>query len=515
MKIIITETQLGLIVENKATIDNLVNILKLSQSDAELLYSTAGKLSMWLAKKIKDKRIRPKIEKITGIIDWITTGLNGNIQGIKNVTFDELVELQDRWHKSLTAKEYDFEYQDENITILDYRDDYGLGYYWVKLKNNPCSEEGERMGHCGRSSKGDLYSLRVNELKGQTGKVINKSLVTTAIKDGVVYQMKGRFNKKPEPMFHDYIAKLLLMKNPNGKYLVESFGSEYASQEDFKITDFDFSKYADVIKKRIDLLISADEIEKNNKRLESLEAGILFDDDDDCAQQAIYKFLVDDKGLEIRGDDETREYANVILKLQNANELSDNEFNDLIEKYLEYKENKFDFYDIKFEENIFTVIDEGKTQFYKVLEEDDAKEEAIDEIMNSIDGNYSIKEFIIRNKEHYLKFGIDLNTFLNIDIQEIIDEMVNNDPESYLEIDDYTDDDIQNYINDLVDEYENNLNSFIADYDIDLDLEDHFDLRAFAEAVFEIDGYSGIAFYDGTWEEVYACNKTYIIYRTD
>ena len=133
---------------------------------------------MWLAKKIKDKRIRSKIEDITGIIDWIKTGLNGNIQTIKNIEFNELVNMQDRWHKSLKTKDYDFEYFDENIPVLDFRDDSGLGYYWVKLKTNPCTEEAERMGHCGRSGKGDLYSLRVNELKGQTGKVSNKSLVT-------------------------------------------------------------------------------------------------------------------------------------------------------------------------------------------------------------------------------------------------------------------------------------------------------------------------------------------------
>lgn len=510
MKIIITESQLGLIVENKATIDNLVKVLKLSQSDAELLYSAAGKLSMWLAKKIKDKRIRPKIEKITGIIDWIRTGLDNNIQSIKDVDFDELVDMQDKWHKSLTAKEYDFEYQDENITILDYRDEYGLGYYWVRLNNKPCFEEKERMGHCGTSKKGDLYSLRVNELKGQTGKVINKSVVTASIKDGVVYQMKGRFNKKPESIYHDYIAKLLLKKNSNGKYFVESFGVEHAPEEDFKITDFDFSKYADVIKKRIDLLISADEIERNNKRIESLEAGILFDDDDDCTQQAIYEFLVSDKGLEIRGDDETREYANIILKLQNANELSDNEFNDLIEKYLEYKENKFDFYDINFEGDLFTIIDKGKTQFYKVLEEDDAKEQAIDSIAESYDGNVGE---ILKGEKHYLKFGIDVNSFIDIDVDSYIREMVFNDPESYLDTDDYTDDDVEDYINGLVDEYKNNLNSFIEDYGIDVG--QHFDLNAFAEAVFEIDGYSNLAFHDGTWEEVYACNKTYIIYRTD
>ena len=276
MKIIITESQFGILTENKATIDNLVKIAKLSQSDAELLYSVAGKLSMWLAKKIKDKRIRSKIEDITGIIDWIKTGLNGNIQTIKNIEFNELVNMQDRWHKSLKTKDYDFEYFDENIPVLDFRYDSGLGYYWVKLKTNPCTEEAERMGHCGRSGKGDLYSLRVNELKGQTGKVSNKSLVTASIKDGVVYQMKGRFNKKPSEEYYDYIIKLLLKKNPDGDYMIKSFGSEYASKEDFNVMNLDFAKYVDFFKTRIDLLISNEVLENNDKRLDSLESGTLF-----------------------------------------------------------------------------------------------------------------------------------------------------------------------------------------------------------------------------------------------
>jgi len=103
----------------------------------------------------------------------------------------------------------------------------------------------KRMGHCGRSGKGDLYSLRVNELKGQTGKVNNKSLVTASIKDGVVYQMKGRFNKKPSEEYYDYIIKLLLKKNPDGDYMIKSFSAEYDSKEDFKIMDLDFAKYVD------------------------------------------------------------------------------------------------------------------------------------------------------------------------------------------------------------------------------------------------------------------------------
>ena len=510
MKIIITENQLGLIVENKATIDNLVKIVKLTQSDAELLYSVAGKLSMWLAKKIKDKRIQSKIEKITGIIDWVRTGLDNNIQSVKDVTFDELVDMQDRWHKSLTAKEYDFEYQDKNIIILDYRDEYGLGYYWVKLNNKPCLEEKERMGHCGTSEKGDLYSLRVNELKGQTGKVINKSLVTASIKDGVMYQMKGRFNKKPESIYHDYIAKLLLKKNPNGRYLVESFGSEYASHEDFRLTDFDIKKYSDVIKKRIDLVLSDDEIERNYKRNEALESGVLFDDDN-CTQQAIYIFLVEEKGLEIRDEDETREYVDVIFKLKDAEQLPDNEFNYLFAKYLEYKENKFDYFDIKFEGNVFKITNENnENEFYEILEEDDAKQKAIDSIADGYDGNVGE---ILKGKEYYLKFGIDVDSFIDFDVDSYIREMVSDDPESYLDTDDYTDDDVEDYINGLVDEYKDDVKSFIEEHGIDAT--EHFDLDAFAKAVFKIDKYSSLGFYDGTWEEVYTCNKTYIIYRTD
>jgi len=46
MRILISENQVNLIVENKATIDNLVKIIKLTQSDAELIYDTDRKLYM-------------------------------------------------------------------------------------------------------------------------------------------------------------------------------------------------------------------------------------------------------------------------------------------------------------------------------------------------------------------------------------------------------------------------------------------------------------------------------------
>lgn len=518
MKIIITENQFGLLTENKATIDNLVKIAKLSQSDAELLYSVAGKLSMWLAKKIKDRRVRPKIEKITGIIDWIKTGLNGNIQDVKNVDFDELVNMQDRWHKSLTAKDYDFEYLDENIPILDFRDDSGLGYYWVKLKTNPCTEEAERMGHCGRSGKGDLYSLRVNELKGQTGKVTNKSLVTASIKDGVVYQMKGRFNKKPSEEYYDYIVKLLLKKTPGGDYMIKSFGSEYASKDDFNVINLDFSKYADFFKNRIDLLISDEVLENNDKRLDSLESGTLFQEYEDCVRQAVYEFLTNYKNLETRDENSSLEYANIIFKLyEESNVLPNEEFTNLLNRYLELKNDKIDFFDMEIEEqyggHVFNFEDKnGKKEKYEILKEKDAQEKVI----NSIRDNYDDISDLFKNRKHYEKVGIDLDKFIEIskdEIMEYVSETVWDDPKYYLGKDDYTDKEVYEFIDDDVDSYTKNIKSFMLDYDIDE--ASYFNKDKFAEAIFEHDGYSTLAYYDGEWKEIRVCNETYITYRIE
>ena len=516
MKIIITESQFDILTENKATIDNLVKIAKLTQSDAELLYSVAGKLSMWLAKKIKDKRIRSKIDNITGIIDWIKTGLNGNIQTIKNTDFDELVNMQDRWHKSLKAKDYDFEYLDENIPVLDFRDDSGLGYYWVKLKTNPCTEEAKRMGHCGRSGKGDLYSLRVNELKGQTGKVINKSLVTASIKNGVVYQMKGRFNKKPSEEYYDYIIKLLLKKNPDGDYMIKSFGSEYASNEDFNVTDLDFSKYVDFFKTRIDLLISNEVLENNDKRLDSLKSGTLFKEDEDCVRQAVYEFLTNYKDVEIRDENSSLEYANIIFKLyEESNVLPNEEFVNLLNRYIELKNDKFDFFDMKIEEryggHVFNFVDKnGKKEEYEMLIEEVAKDRAINSILDS----YGNVDEIFRNRKYYEKNGLNLDRFIEVSedtIMEYVSGMVWDEPKYYLDKDDYTDEEIEEYIDDLVDKYTKNPQSFISDFGFEEST--FFSKDKFAEAIFEYDSYSILAYYDGEWEEIRVCNETYIVYR--
>ena len=72
---------------------------------------------------------------------------------------------------------------------------------------------------------------------------------------------------------------------------------------------------------------------------------------------------------------------------------------------------------------------------------------------------------------------------------------------------------IQDEIDSRYEVYENNSISFIRDYG--LDEESHFDMDAFALEVFEIDQYATLSSYTGEWEEVYACDYTWIIFRTD
>jgi len=555
MKIMISESQVNLIVENKATIDNLVKIVKLSQNDAELLYATAGKLSMWIAKKIKDKRIKSKIEKIAGIIDWIRVGLNGNIQTIKNVDFDTLVEMQETWHKSLKAKEYDFEYDEKNKVILDFRNNDGIGYYWVRLNQNPCTEEAQRMGHCGRSGKGDIYSLRVNELK-TSGKVINKSVATASIKNGVVYQLKGRFNKKVESIYHDYIVKLLELKNSDGEYFIKSFGSEYQSGEDFRLTDLDFEKYADTIRKRLYLIISDEEIKRNEARIngESLEG----ESRDDCKRLAAFKFLSSKSGVDIASRQESLYFAKLINSIVNSSGLSDSEFGEKINEYIKFKKSLIDEYNINFNNNDFTFYDdlEETNVTYTILDEETARINALESIVDGYNGEV---EYILKEPNYIRlkRMGVNFNKVIKMDNSEIYDffsEMIYDSPEDYIddrvlsstqekeiqklkkELETATDEDridyLENeieYINANPDEisenliqaeiqlryevYENNSISFINDYD--LDKESHFDMDAFALEVFKIDQYATLSFYNGEWEEVYACDDTWIIFRTD
>ena len=99
------------------------------------------------------------------------------------------------------------------------------------------------------------------------------------------------------------------------------------------------------------------------------------------------------------------------------------------------------------------------------------------------------------------------------EIEEYISNMIWDDPKHYLDKDDYTDEEVYEYIDNEVNDYHKYPKSFIRDFDIDET--SYFNRDKFDEAVFEHDGYSTLAYYDGEWEEITVCNETYIVYRIE
>lgn len=238
----------------------------LDQDQAELLDELCGSLSVWMLGKMKDfqretsrswnrrnlsdkemiklinnngltSRLRPRI---INVMDWIRVGLDGNVKPFKNLMLAQLNDKAKEWHDSLGLGEGDINYVEKNDIIKDFRDENGNGFYWAGLETKNSPEECDRMGHCGRSSYGYLYSLR--ETKAINSKYkINKSHLTTAIgNDGIMYQLKGAKNSKPKEEFHQYILPLFYVLGGGDEeedYLVQGFGTEYASQQDFKLSD--------------------------------------------------------------------------------------------------------------------------------------------------------------------------------------------------------------------------------------------------------------------------------------
>jgi hypothetical protein len=166
--------------------------------------------------------------------------LDGNVKPFKNLQLDELNKKSKEWHDSLGLGEGDINYTEKNPIIKDFRDENGNGFYWADLQTKDCTEEKARMGHCGRSSMGYLYSLRETRPINDKFK-INKSHLTASIgDDGIMYQLKGPKNWKPKEEFHSYILPLFYVLGGEGEeddYLIQGFGTEYASQQDFKLTD--------------------------------------------------------------------------------------------------------------------------------------------------------------------------------------------------------------------------------------------------------------------------------------
>ena len=260
-----------------------------NEENADLLDKLCGPLSVWMGNKFIDyyskylestfpeydddkdyKRavinnlnnnfaINSHRQDIISIMDWVRVGLNGNLGENKESKLGELHRKSKQWHDSLEIGQGDINYKEENPTILDFTDENGNGFYWADLNTKNSDVECNRMGHCGRSSYGYLYSLRQvipinNKYK------LNKSVLTAAIgEDGIMYQLKGVKNSKPKDEYHQYILPLFYVLGGEGDeddYLIQGFGTEYQSEQDFKLSDLPEQTIKDLYQNRPELFSS-------------------------------------------------------------------------------------------------------------------------------------------------------------------------------------------------------------------------------------------------------------------
>jgi len=193
----------------------------LDKDQAQLLDELCGGLAVWMLDRVKNY-----LKVVNGAISIVKDEKQG-------------AELNKFIIDEINNSSYISRYRQTIIGIMDWIR-VGLDGNWADLETKNSPEECDRMGHCGRSSYGYLYSLR--ETKPINAKFkINKSHLTAAIgADGIMYQLKGPKNSKPKEEFHQYILPLFYVLGGGDEeedYLVQGFGTEYASQQDFKLTD--------------------------------------------------------------------------------------------------------------------------------------------------------------------------------------------------------------------------------------------------------------------------------------
>ena len=270
----------GLLNESKKEI--LMDKLGINEDLAEVFDEICGKLSIWVANKYlkyyyEDNKTKSNpgvahkdmlkwaqhrvnsMAKSTlrrvlpGIMDYIRVGLNGNKSSLDDLSIVQIASLSSQWHDSLNIGQGAINYIENAPILIDFRNENGEGYYWADLGVKNSTEECERMGHCGRSSYGYLYSLRSDRgLPGGKYK-LNRSHLTAAIgEDGILYQLKGPKNSKPKEEYHQYIEPLFYYED-DGDYLIQGFGTEYGAEQDFKLSDLPDATIRKIYKDRPEL----------------------------------------------------------------------------------------------------------------------------------------------------------------------------------------------------------------------------------------------------------------------
>jgi hypothetical protein len=214
-----------------------------------------------------------------------------NIPAIESYRFVNYVSYENTIHGQLRA--YEDEYMDGHEASIPYvkqplehhdpAGDSNSGitiikqfpneYYWVDLKKSSCRLEGDASGHCGNTASNGptetVLSFRKLNKRGKDEStwlwephmtfILDKS-------DGMIGEMKGRNNKKPNEEYHKYIIPLLL--DPLIKGIK---GGGYAPEENFSLADLTDDQREKLFNKKPALMSITDYFKKLGKTPELIE----------------------------------------------------------------------------------------------------------------------------------------------------------------------------------------------------------------------------------------------------
>jgi hypothetical protein len=285
----------GTLITEAKSVDTLVKVFGMSEDDAKTFEGIFKSNAIFMANKIGKfySELMPNeyptiksvlsnislehedlVEQYKKIKDYIVYELGGKIKSLENLNFDDIKNLATEWSKQ--SGKFNYKEKEKNIIPgLDFRQN-GIGYYWIDLRGDYSQDECDRMSHCGKSSKGTLYSLRSYKYAPGKKYTINDSHLTAAIDgDGILFQLKGKNNSKPKSEYHKYIIPLLQLKLDDGEYFINYFGKEYATGNDFKLTDLTDNEFLELYKERPDLYSGVNDY----KKLQELGVTTTFDFD--------------------------------------------------------------------------------------------------------------------------------------------------------------------------------------------------------------------------------------------
>lgn len=172
----------------------------------------------------------------------------------------ELEKAENAYKERAGIKRFLSPGKDEEI-IMEFPD----GFAWFDLHKPYCPKEGRAMNHCGNSAgkRNDATILSLRQKVDHKGRVMWMPHATFILDDeGVLGEMKGYDNEKPDPEFHPYIIALLKHDMISGIK-----GGGYLASHNFSLDDLESNEDRDaLINEKPSLLTTRELIAKFGKQ---------------------------------------------------------------------------------------------------------------------------------------------------------------------------------------------------------------------------------------------------------